>query len=1827
MKDMTDLNDTQEDEYGYEYSEFGWTRRLKPTAVTCAPQSESNNVTVGLTTTMTAGHPDPTIIAVSTAHDTCLAQQQSTLTTLSEREPSWATDQIEDSDICTGPPPTDQIEDSDICTGPPPTDTGVEPFCPPVDCSINPTDLLTDTRIVFSTSAVEGDMGHRTPLIESTVDPFIPSASVTSNKNPINSLTNTSMVLHSLPTDCIAPPVHSSMDPTSPCLDIRTDNINSMDPTSTSLHIRTDNINSISTPLDIRTDTINSISTPLDIRTDTINSISTPLDIRTDTINSISTPLDIRTDTINSISTPLDIRTDTINSISTPLDIRTDTINSISTPLDIRTDTINSISTPLDMRTDTINSISTPLDIRTDNINSMDPTSTSLDIRTDSINPYTNNTMNLFSHPIDSNMDPISFTPDTTTVPAIVTHFTDKQDNTVGGDKEKCINCDSLPLIQTTTRVLVEEPQSQCSPDVREHCEVRAICESERWTQMDTRDCGNPEEDSHFEAHTLCQPPEKLAPEEPRGYQEGDTQGGCAVSGDFNTYDVSKRLKGSLTAHRRDSHECEATLEREVLGYCDTHLLMQTAENFMMKAVEISSEGEMMEGSITDGAFVTHPLAHNFQNTVTESHPRSESGNWDQSEAGQSPAPVALGDLADVSTGKEGVTFKPADYDSSNELWLDACQFLAGEENEGSILDEWGHSPSVSSSGEPTHNTKESSFPREAATAVDEPVSGSAFWRPPVERWSSTDSWVSALSDWAPALPAHPEDPFINKSLAEASMAIQDQAAEPKPDGSTQSGQMLTTLPQNLLVLGGHHSTEVRAEVWADSRGQTPDPGLRGCLSTPPQKGTALPSDIGAACDTISGSDALTHPSLSDCSRDMLYGEGCRIQRESLMDLYHKVPSSLQFATKGSGQHYAKQETTPWEVTEVGVSLPVLNIKEEGERSYGSLNISDYSSRSAPAVGREEEGHSKRTPRPATDKGHFTCNLDQTGSLGCTKQENNGSQLPEDKRGFLSQFIMPLAPLYHPCLGNTPQRLTHCSLAGDHLGARGLPKELQTRTNSHGSTHPPVLLPYLQNRLKTHPKLPVVKDIGKHVTRELRAPLDTTDTSTSCDSSSPLNTSSSSDEQAVQADSSFEKCVDQESLCKARVLGKDCTKLLIATGERFAVLEQDRVACLTLDLDYSSYLPQCVGGPKSEKEQIKSANMSHKTLKAALEGKGRFRHKDRSGGPHLTTHASKKQENVHPESQSGSMLADASCEDGVVTVIETIVITEKVSAKAHGKKKKKHHPTTTTGKTEAVPLAEVENGAKQKTTKDKMGSVEPSLHMEGGVKQKAFGAKSKTDTFEAKLAQRSGKGLAKPVTQPKREALLSDISPAQRLLQENAGKPDSKKSDNIRHLTGDKHGVLPSESKQQIPKGSLQPQKGGEVGHKKAYSEVVKERTHTLKQVPQVLEDIQAVPVLNDAQSISLQCQFGTLTASSTVTWTKGGTMLSKNQKGAGDEGQACLTLLKACSKDLGMYRCLLSSLHGSAFSDFHLTSEVLCELLIPTHSTEVEASEVTGDEEDVHCAPLLFRDNFLSEQYFGENQPASIVTEKEHFGEGMHRKAFRATLRAGMASVFTSGHPCVLKVHNSISHGTKNSEELVQRNYGLAVEVRHSSHEECHVQNTAREYIKEYNHVAKASKSFGEVPEIIPIYLVHRPSSDIPYATLEEELMGDFVKYSVKDGKEINLKRRDSEAGQKCCSFQHWVYSTTEGNLLVTDMQGVGMKLTDVGISTCRKGYKGFKGNCAASFIDQFKALHQCNRFCELLGLTSLQPKPKRAAPPAKPKPQPAAKKKTFGPTLKGKS
>ncbi|XP_043922097.1 alpha-protein kinase 2 [Protopterus annectens] len=275
-------------------------------------------------------------------------------------------------------------------------------------------------------------------------------------------------------------------------------------------------------------------------------------------------------------------------------------------------------------------------------------------------------------------------------------------------------------------------------------------------------------------------------------------------------------------------------------------------------------------------------------------------------------------------------------------------------------------------------------------------------------------------------------------------------------------------------------------------------------------------------------------------------------------------------------------------------------------------------------------------------------------------------------------------------------------------------------------------------------------------------------------------------------------------------------------------------------------------------------------------------------------------------------------------------------------------------------------------------------------------------------------------------------------------------------------------------------------------------------------------------------------------------------------------------------------------------------------------------DGEDVEFTQLLFRDDIISDSYFGGNLNGKIVTDELHFGEGVHRRAFRSKVVHGLVPLFNPGHPCVLKIHSAITYGTKTNDELIQKNYNLAIQ-------ECCVQNIAREYAKTYALEVSCLDGFGEVPEIIPVFLIHRQTNSVPYATLEEELMGDFVKYSVRDGREINFMRRESESGRKCCTFQHWVFQKTGGNLLVTDMQGVNMKLTDVGIATLGKGYKGFKGNCSVSFIEQFKVLHQCNKYCAMLGLTPLQENSQKSKKSAhvKSTAQPSSKKTAVFPAL----
>ncbi|XP_017263380.1 alpha-protein kinase 2 [Kryptolebias marmoratus] len=698
-------------------------------------------------------------------------------------------------------------------------------------------------------------------------------------------------------------------------------------------------------------------------------------------------------------------------------------------------------------------------------------------------------------------------------------------------------------------------------------------------------------------------------------------------------------------------------------------------------------------------------------------------------------------------------------------------------------------------------------------------------------------------------------------------------------------------------------------------------------------------------------------------------------------------------------------------------------------------------------------------------------------------------------------------------------------------------------------------------------------------------------------------------------------------------LSRELVNFAFLPLDHFVISENNRVAYFTLDID-DPFIPR-PATPTFKPTELEGLElkMPHKTHKNPAESKARSK-KEKSGGHHHSGQAHKKQENTphHVSTQQTCKQQESRPTTGESHIIENseagievkdakIVIetsTGGAEKKPHGKKKKKHGQGATV-KSEGEPSVDVGNGAKPKTTMGRVDMFEAKLGAKTG--------KAQRDGNQSVSAEKKSKQPEEKVPQEEQPLPHTD----HKNFQTKNSHSSNDKVIKRRRMSGDKFGKIVSALESKLPKtvASVKPKEEesqGNVGvaRKKPYSEVVKQKIPPPKEDPKVVQPIQAASVSGDPQSLCLWCQFAAVHSDYTVTWSREGTVLAESKRSAGDESRVTLNITNATHKDLGRFECRLSSSHGAVTLDYLLTYEVLSEIVIPASPKIISspAVDVSSEEEDAHFSKLFFREDFLSEQYFGENHPISIITEKDHFGEGMHRRAFRTTLKAGQIPLLVPGHACVLKVHNSISYGTKNNDELVQKNFNLAVE-------ECQVQNTAREYIKAYTSAAQSVDAFGDVPEIIPIYLVHRPSNDVPYATLEEELIGDFVKYSVKDGKEINLMRRDSEPGQKCCAFQHWVYQNTEGNLLVTDMQGVGMKLTDVGIATCKKGYKGFKGNCATSFIDQFKALHQCNKYCEILGLSSLQPKPKKASAAPKPKPQPSAapKKKIFGPTVKGKS
>ncbi|XP_065498287.1 alpha-protein kinase 3 [Caloenas nicobarica] len=360
---------------------------------------------------------------------------------------------------------------------------------------------------------------------------------------------------------------------------------------------------------------------------------------------------------------------------------------------------------------------------------------------------------------------------------------------------------------------------------------------------------------------------------------------------------------------------------------------------------------------------------------------------------------------------------------------------------------------------------------------------------------------------------------------------------------------------------------------------------------------------------------------------------------------------------------------------------------------------------------------------------------------------------------------------------------------------------------------------------------------------------------------------------------------------------------------------------------------------------------------------------------------------------------------------------------------------------------------------------------------------------------------------------------------------------------------------------------------------------------PQVIRKIRAEQFSDASGHLKLWCQFFNILSDSKLMWYKDEIPVAEAQRSAGDEGQAALAIVQASQKDCGVYRCVISNEYGTDTTDFLLSPEVLSGFIL---REEIEVGE------EIEMTPMVFAKGLADSGYWGDKLFGRVVSEDMEVGAGFLRKACRARAIYGLEPVFESGRTCVIKVHNFIVFGTKNENSLIEKNYDITIQ-------ECKIQNSSREYCKIFAAEARAVPDFGAVPEVIPLYLIYRPSNNIPYATMEEDLGGPCEQYCVTERDGRLVARGTSEIVLKCCTFQHWVYQWTNGNILVTDMEGVGWKMTNVRIATNLKGYQGLKESCFPSLLEQFAAAHQCNHYCSILGLKPLEPpKPKGSKSPS---------------------
>ncbi|XP_046898449.1 alpha-protein kinase 3 isoform X1 [Hypomesus transpacificus] len=463
-----------------------------------------------------------------------------------------------------------------------------------------------------------------------------------------------------------------------------------------------------------------------------------------------------------------------------------------------------------------------------------------------------------------------------------------------------------------------------------------------------------------------------------------------------------------------------------------------------------------------------------------------------------------------------------------------------------------------------------------------------------------------------------------------------------------------------------------------------------------------------------------------------------------------------------------------------------------------------------------------------------------------------------------------------------------------------------------------------------------------------------------------------------------------------------------------------------------------------------------------------------------------------------------------------------------------------------------------------------------GARRKIFIPKSKgddADTTPPPDSQSPREEVPRRTSRlsPETPSLSPSFSRKSPLLQPPSGQANP--------FPAEKRSPLPSRRKvaSDAPKQMQEP---AQTDTAKPEEKPAEKDKHNPFKAPQVIRKIRGEPFSDASGHLKLWCQFFNVLSDSTIKWYRDDVQIAEVKRSAGDETLVALAIVQTSSRDCGVYGCTINNEYGTDSTDFLLSIDILAGMFL---REDLEVGE------EIEMTPMLFNKGLVDSGLWGSKFFGRIMMTENHIGEGCSHKTCRAKVIYGLEPVFESGTTCIIKVRNPIAYGAKEEGNLIERNLA-------NTQLECRIHNIAREYCKIFAAETRVIENFGPALEVIPLYLMYRPANTIPHATVEADLTGVYLKYCFQDATGRLIMRAGSEVEQKCCALQHWVHQWTNGNLLLTHLEGVDTKITNIGISIQTKGYQGLTAMGNPKVFEQFVSQHQCNYYCGLLSLRALK-------------------------------